>query len=311
MEKYPLQSAVSLPAPIPAFSVNAMRKLPLSLFFLLAGVGVCAQTAPVTNADSGNFYARFSTRVNQIQSHQPNWPPPLVTTYTGLFQVARTDMLHQITTSRTSTWNYDNGKGVAFIPWDRTEIDVNLPAYIQHNTPTAADGAGDMSFLGKVRLASGNEQHGTYNICVFAVATIPTGSYKNGSTDASIAPNLAVGKGVGRFALQPTGGVTLYTGRPATTRAGNPVSWNTAAQYRVGKIFWPEIESNATYFKGGAHSGQVQEFITPGVLVGKCKLHPEDPHSRAGAAFGVGMQVATSHYYTYNHGLVMTARWIF
>lgn len=89
------------------------------------------------------------------------------------------------------------------------------------------------------------------------------------------------------------------------------MAWNTAGQVRVGKLFWPEIESNAAFFKGGSHAGKMQEFITPGVLVGKCKLRPEDAHSRAGLAFGVGMQIATSHFYTYNHGLVTTARWIF
>ena len=141
-------------------------------------------------SDAGNFYARYSAQTNAIQSKQPNWPPPLVTTYTGLFQVVRTDYVRQITPTHTDTWNIDNSKGLSFIPFHRTEFDINLPPYIFHNTSAAKDGWGDMSFLGKFRIASGNEQHGHYVISVFALATVPTGQYKNGSTDASIAPSL-------------------------------------------------------------------------------------------------------------------------
>jgi hypothetical protein len=286
-----------------------MRRLPSSLFFLLACASVYAQSGSVTSG-SDNFYARFSARSTAIQSRQPAWAVPLVTTYTGLFQVVRTDFVRQITPTRTNTWNFDNSKGVNFIPWNNTELAVNLPAYVEHNS-TAKDGAGDMSFFGKYRIASGNEQHGAYTVSVFALATIPTGSYKNGSTDASIAPALGVGKGFGHFDVQTTLGATLPTGNPAITSAGRPIAWNTAAQYRIGKLFWPEIESNATYYKGGANDGKTQEFITPGLIFGKCKLHSEIPKSRPGLAVGAGMQIAASHFHTYNHALVTTIRWIY
>jgi hypothetical protein len=225
--------------------------------------------------------------------------------------VVRTDIVRQITPARTSTWNYDNSKGVNFIPWNRTELVVNLPPYLQHNVVTVKDGAGDMSFLGKVRIVSGNAQHGTYTLSAWVLATIPTGSYKNGSKDASVAPTLGGGKGFGNFDVQSTLGATLPTGNPASATSGRPIAWNTVAQYRVGKLFWPEVESNATFFKGGTNDGKIQEFITPGLIVGKCGLHPSEPKSRAGLAFGGGMQIATSHFHTYNHALVLTARWIF
>jgi len=275
------------------------------LLLLLVSASVFAQDS------SQNFYARYSARTSAIQSKQPSWPPPLVTTYTGLFQVARTDIVHQITPTRTDTWNIGNSKCVSFIPFNPVEIDVNLPPYIFHNVPTVKDGWGDMSFLGKVRLLSGNEQHGHYVISVFALATVPTGNYKNGSANASIAPNLAVGKGFGKFDIQTTAGTTLYTSKPATTTTGNPVAWNAATQYHLSKYLWPEVESNATWFKGGTNHGKMQEFITPGLIAGKFKLHPEDPKSRPGLTVGAGMQIATSQFHSYNHSLVMTARWIF
>ncbi len=291
-----------------------MRKLPLSLLFLLAPVSVYAQDAPspppAATANSGGLYGWWSARTNATQSRQPAWAVPLVTTYTGLFQVVRTDIIRQIAPARTDTWIIDNGKGVSFIPGGTIELDINLPPYIKHNT-AAVDGWGDFSVLGKYRLASGNAQHGTYTLSTWALATFPTGAYKNGSSKPSLQPNLGGGKGFGNFDVQSSIGATLPTGNPAVNTSGRPVLWNTVAQYRVAKLFWPEIESNATFYKGGTNDGKTQEFITPGLIVGRCGIHPSDPKSRPGLAFGAGMQIASSHFHTYNHELVLTARWIF
>lgn len=277
---------------------------------LLATVACPGLLCAAQDRPPGNVYQRWSVRTNTIQSHQPGWAVPLVTTYTGLFQVLRTDIVRQTTPALTHTWNLDNSKGANVILSSRIEVDVNLPPFLRHNS-AAADGFGDLSFLGKIRLASGNAQHGSYNLCIFAPATIPTGSYKNGSTDAGIAPSIGAGKGFGRFDVQSTLGATLALGHPAIETAGRPIAWNTVAQYRVGRLFWPEVESNATFYKGGANDGKTQEFLTPGLIIGKCGLHPEDPRSRPGLAFGGGMQIATSHFHAYNHAVILTARWIF
>jgi hypothetical protein len=224
--------------------------------------------------------------------------------------VVRTDIVRQIAPARTDTWNIDNSKGINLVPWANTELVVNLPPYIIHNT-TAVNGFGDFSFLAKYRIASGNAQHGCYTLSAWALTTVPTGSAKNGSTNASVQPNLGAGKGLGNFDVQSTIGATLPTGYPAITTTGRPILWNIAAQYRIGKLFWPEIESNATFYKGGSNNGKTQEFITPGIIIGKCALRPSDPKSRPGLAFGGGLQIATSRFHTYNHELVLTARWIF
>jgi hypothetical protein len=286
-----------------------MRKLPLFLFILLATANLLAQDGSASAA-SGGFYDHWLQRASATQAKQPAWAVPLVTTTTGLIQVARTDILRQIAPARTITWNYDNSKGLNVIPWANTEIAFNLPPYLQHNS-TAIDGFGDVSFLGKYRIASGNAHHGSYTLSAWVLATIPTGSYKNGSTDASVAPTIGGGKGWGSFDVQSTVGATLPTGNPAITASGRPVAWNTVAQYRIHKLFWPELESNATFYKGGTNDGKTQEFLTPGIIVGKCALHPADPKARAGLAFGAGMQIATSHFHSFNHGLVLTARWVF
>jgi hypothetical protein len=303
---------------IPAFALHAqetdMKILSLFLVFLLASASLCAQGAPVTTASAapalGNFYARWSAQTNAIQSKQPAWAVPLATTYTGLFQVVRTDIIRQIAPAGTYTWNIDNSKCVSFITPGNLEFDIDLPPYIKHNT-TAIDGWGDFSFLAKYRIASGNAQHGAYTLSAWVLTTVPTGQAKNGSTNASLQPNLGAGKGFGNFDVQSTIGATLPTGTPATTTAGRPVLWNTVAQLKVAKYFWPELESNATFYKGGTHDGKIQEFITPGIVIGKCALHPADAKSRPGLAFGGGMQIATSQFRTYNHALILTARWIY
>ncbi|MGA9587088.1 MAG: hypothetical protein WBQ95_17265 [Terracidiphilus sp.] len=286
-----------------------MKRLSLPLFLLLTSTCVCAQDGTAANSP-GNFYARWSAQTSAIQSHQPGWAVPLVTTYTGLFQVVRTDVVRQIAPAGTDTWNFDNSKGFNLIVPGNLEFDVNLPPYIQHNS-TAKDGAGDMSFLAKYRIISGNEHHGAYTVSAFMLATIPTGSYKNGSTNAALVPSIGIGKGFGSFDVQSTLGATLPTGNPAILASGRPIGWNVAGQYKLGKLLWPEIESNATFFKGGPHDGKTQEFITPGLLIGKCGLHPSDKKSRPGLAFGGGMQIATSQLHTYNHALILTGRWIY
>ncbi len=290
-----------------------MKTLPLSLLLLLATVSLCAQNAPVTSSAapaSSDAYLWWSARTNATQAKQPAWAVPLVTTYTGLFQVVRTDILRQVAPALTDTWNFDNSKGVAFIPGGNLEFDVNIPPYIRHNS-AAVDGWGDFSFLGKYRIASGNAQHGSYTLSFWTLATVPTGQAKNGSTNASVQPNLGGGKGFGNFDVQASIGATLPTGNPATNGSGRPVLWNTVAQYKVAKYFWPELESNATFYKGGTNDGKTQEFLTPGFIIGRCAVHPNDPKSRAGLAFGGGMQIATSHFHSYNHALVLTARWIY
>jgi hypothetical protein len=290
-----------------------MKKLPLSLLLLLTSASMCAQDAPVTSSTpaSTSLYGWWSAQTNKTQSKQPAWAVPLVTTYTGLFQVIRTDIVRQIAPARTDTWNFDNSKAVNFIvPRSNTEIAIDLPPYIEHDT-TAVDGWGDFSFLVKYRIASGNPKHGTYTLSAWALTTVPSGQAKNGSTNASVQPNVGGGKGFGNFDVQSTIGATLPTGAPATTASGRPVLWNTVAQYKVAKLFWPELESNATFFKGGPNDGKTQEFITPGLIIGKCGLHPTDAKSRPGLTFGGGMQIATSKLHTYNHSLILTARWIF
>jgi hypothetical protein len=225
-----------------------------------------------------------------------------------LIQVFRTEFVRQIAPAGTDTWNFGNTKGVNLIPYARTEIDFLVPPYIQHNSK-AKDGFGDASALLKYRILSGNEQHGNYMLSASFSATIPTGSYSNGNKNATVLPAISGGKGFRNFDLQSSIGATLPVINGSV--AGRPVAWNSTAQYHLGKLLWPEIEDNATFYKGGPNDGKTQNFLSPGLMISKYKFHPQDAKSRIGLAGGAAMQIATSHFHTYNHGLYLTARFLF
>jgi len=263
------------------------------------------QTSPVP----ANFFTRWGQRATATQSKQPAWAVPVMAPYPMLIQVFRVDFTRQVTPALTDTWNYGASRGLNLIPGFNSEFDFYYPPYIQHNAKGAKDGFGDVGFLGKYRILSGNEKHGNYMLSAQLGATIPTGSYSNGSTDASVSPALLVGKGFGKFDVISSLGGTLPTGD--TVKLGRSVAWNTTAQYHAGKYFWPELEDNATFYHGGKNDGKMQNFLTPGLVLSKFKFRPQDAANRAAVAFGAGEQIATSGFHTYNHNLVLTARLLF
>ncbi len=246
-----------------------------------------------------NFIHNWQARATATQAAQPHWVTPLATTTPRLEQEFRTDFDRQITAAHTTTWNYGGGKGLELIPARRIELLFNVPHYLQHNS-AARDGFGDTTLLMKFRIFARNEQHGNAILTTFFGGTISTGSYSNGSTEAVLHPTLAGGKGIGRFDVQSTLGANLPVAN--SDKLSRTIAWNTALQYHVGHAFFPEVEFNTTFYKGGPHDGKTQNFITPG-LVGHWKLH-----NRLGVTLGAGMQIATSAYHSYNHGLILSAR---
>ncbi len=272
-------------------------------FVLLA---LLAAAAPL--AAQQGFLTQWEQRATHTQAQQPAWPPPLVTTYVGLIQVARVDFLRQTASNQVQAWYLDGSKGLNLVPFAKTEVDINLPPYVEHSAPSTPNGAGDMSFVWKYRPFSGNAQHGSYDVSAFLLATLPTGSYKNGGLDATVSPNLGLGKGFGPFDVQSTLGASLPVADTATL--GRTIAWNTAGQLHLARHFWPEIEFNSTWFKGGPNDGKNQTFATPGLLVAH-GLRTSATASRLAICVGAGEQIATSGFHTYNHGIAITTRLLF
>ena len=276
---------------------------------LFASIVLLVSSSAASLHAQDNFFSRWEQRATQTQSKQPTWSVPLVAPYPMLIQVFRADFTRQVTPALTDTWNYGASRGLNLIPGFNSEFDFYYPPYIQHNAKGAKDGFGDVGFLGKYRILSANEKNGNSMLSAQLTATIPTGSYSNGSTDASVSPTLLGGKGFGNFDVISSLGGTLPTGD--TTKLGRSVAWNTTAQYRIHKFVWPEIEDNATFYYGGKNDGKMQNFVTPGITFSKFKFRPQVASSRAAIAFGGGEQIATSGFHTYNHNLVFTARLLF
>ena len=250
-------------------------------------------------------FSAWETRVRSTSAQQPGWAVPVITSSSGIVQLVRPELVHQYTPTHFLTVNYGNSKGFNFIPYYKTEIDVNLPPYIVHNNPKVRDGAGDFSMLAKYRPFSGNEKHGNYSTAFQLLWSMPTGSYKNGAAHSAFTPTFVAGKGVGIFDVQSSIGALLPT--DSVNATGRTILWNTVAQCKLARIFWPEVAVNSSFYHLGPHDGKNQTFVTPGLMVSKIKLR-HDAKDRLALVFGGGMQIATSHYHSYNHSLVLTSR---
>lgn len=260
-------------------------------------------TSTLTFAQNG-YFANWFDRVDKTQAEQPHWITPLATTTPRLEEELRYDQLWQHNAKGVTTDNYDGGKGLELIPLEKVEVIFNVPPYIDHNSPTAKNGFGDTAFLVKYRMLSASEKEGNYILTAFLGWSIPTGSYSNGALRAVITPTIAYGKGFGHFDAQGTFGVGLPVAD--TNLVGRTYTWNNTFQYRLFRKFWPEVELNSTFYQQGEHDGMKQNFVTPGLVIGRLHLA-----KRVGLTFGGGYQIATTHFHTTNHNGILSVRFPF
>ncbi len=267
-------------------------------------------------AGQESWWGRYEARATATQNMQPHWITPLVLVTPRLEQEFRTDFVHNYNPSGRAMWTYDNGKGLEFIPEKHTELLINLPPFFDHSNGEP-DGFGDISFMMKERLFSRNEQHGNGIVTFFLPGSIPTGKNGNGSCCAVVTPTLAMGKGYGRWDVETTAGGTL----PVTNASGlgHIITWNsllqyhasdTGAQHGLGRFLWPELETNDSFYLGGANDGRIASYLTPGLLIGRIPLGHNwgGTQGRLGLTIGAGEQIAVTHFNPYNHATVITAR---
>lgn len=287
-------------------SADSLCYTPLSLLMLrLLRVRhiSCALVIVISHcaaAQTATFFNHWFQRVTKTQAEQPHWITPLVTVTPRLEEEYRFDVV-RTPAATGATVNLGNNKGLELIPAERVEVIFGVPAYITHSSPSARDGWGDTSFLMKYRLFSAPRDHGDYIVTAFFSTTVPTGSYSNGSVAGSVTPTIAAGKGFGPVSVQSTLGTVIATSHRDTL--GTRVVCNTALQYNVLKHFWPEVEANATFFRGGREAGENQLFLTPGLIVGRFHLY-----KRVGLTLGSGVQVAATRFHTSNHNWIWTLR---
>jgi hypothetical protein len=270
---------------------------------LILVVVVLFFSSTVTFAQDG-YFANWFARVDKTKDEQPHWVTPLATTTPRLEEEYRYDQLWQTNPKGITTDNYDGGKGLELIPFEKVEVIFNVPPYLVHNDHAVRDGFGDVAFLVKYRLLSANEEHGNYILTAFLGWSLPTGDHKNGALHAVITPTIAYGKGLGNFDLQGTFGIGLPVAD--SNIVGRTYVWNNAFQYRVFRKLWPEIELNSTFFQDGKNDGQKQNFVTPGLVMGRFRFF-----GRVGFTIGGGYQIATTHFHTTNHNAILSIRFPF
>lgn len=275
----------------------------LFAFALLLSVASRGECQTVEKTDDGGFFGGWFGRVSHTQAEQPHWLAPVFTATPRLEQMYVYDISRQNTVKGDLT-SFGGTRGLLLIPAEHITTVITPPSYFTHENPTMHDGFGDVAFLLKYRLAASNEERGNYVVTAFVGATIPTGSYMNGARHAVVTPTIGLGKGWGDFDIQTTVGLGIPTGDVGTL--GTPVLYNTAFQYRVVRRLWPELEVNTTFFPNGSKAGDKQVFLSPGLMVGKFHLW-----RRLGFAVGGGIQIAATHFHTYNHNRLLTLRFPF
>ena len=265
---------------------------------------VLALFIPIVARAQDTYFSNWFARVDRTQAEQPHWITPLATTTPRLEEEFRYDIFWQTNAAGVTTENYGGSKGLELIPTEKVELILSPPPYLVHNNPKVHDGFGDFSFLAKYRLLSGNEEHGSYILTAFFGMSLPTGSYTNGARHPIITPTLAYGKGFGPFDAQGTFGIGLPTSD--TNLLGRNYTWNNAFQYHVFRKLWPEVELNSTFFQEGKNDGKKQNFVTPGLVLGRFHLA-----KRLGLSIGGGYQIATTRFHLTNHNAIFSVRFPF
>jgi hypothetical protein len=270
-----------------------------------------APPGPYSLLAPGYFPATWFDMATRTQAEQPRWMTPLVTVTPRLEQELRYDQSFQSMQHGAMLTNYGSGKGIEIIPWETVEVILGIPNYESHEQPGKAgaktrgsDDFGDWTALIKYRILSANEEHGNYILTAFMGFSAPTGTAGNSTGHAVFTPTIAGGKGWGDFDIQSTASVALPNG--GSDRLGEPVAWNTAFQYHLLTYFWPEVETNYTWYPDGEHTGKNQLFITPGLLLGRFPIW-----QRVKFNVGAGFQVAVTKYNMYHNAWVLTGRMTF
>lgn len=249
------------------------------------------------------WFKSYETRLAQTQTEQPHWATPLVTVAPRLEQGFRADFVRQSIAGGQQTWNYGNTKGLQIVPFRRIELRFSPPPFITHTNPRVEDGFGDIAFRAKVRIYGSSEEHRNAILTAVLGASVPSGKSGNGSCCAILTPTLEAGKGFGKL-----NGITSLGGSLPVTNTiglGRQIVWNNAAQYHATRFLWLETEINSTFYRGGKNDGKSQTFVTPGLIVSRIPL------VRSGGfalTLGLGEQIAVTHFNTYNHSPIFTAR---
>ena len=254
----------------------------------------------------------FDNSAAAARASQPEWSSALATTTALMEQRLRLDLYQEHSGNGADTTLLDGAKGLDLIVSPTNEIQFALPPYELRSataTSKALAGYGDWSFMRmEQRLFSAAKNDGDYVVTAWLTLQAPTGIKALTSSAWSLQPTLAFGKGWGDFDVQGTLGVVLPTSNMHVL--GRQIQSNTAFQYHLDTVFWPELEVNWTYDPDGQRAGLHQVYLTPGLVIGRFDIGH-------GLKFttGAGYQIAVSPGYrakpltpSYANSLIVTTR---
>lgn len=268
--------------------------------------------AEAGRAGRNDIFAAWAETAARARATQPAWSSPLVTTTGMLEQRLRFDLAEQSAGNGARTTVVDGGRGLDLIVSDTNEVQIAAPPYDMRTAAarkSAVSGFGDWAFLRvKQRLAASPENDGDYVLTAWLQLQAPSGIPALTSRSWTYLPTLAYGKGWGAFDVQGTVGAVLPTTYADTL--GRQIQSNTAFQYHLGEVFWPQVEVNWTHYVNGQRGGLNQVYLTPGLVVGRFALDDD-----VKVTFGLGYQRAVAPAYraspltpAYNNAWLFTSR---
>jgi hypothetical protein len=289
-------------------SSKTILSLALSAFCLASAHPAAAQSSfyqrpRADNAATSSFYQRFRAHNAGMAAYQPSWMAPLCQADTRIGQGIKFSVAN-LQTNGTRQIVYGNGHGFSTILANRFQLDFNPPSYFRNHSATAPDGFSNASAQVKVRIASGNAQHGNYAFTAVLFHAFAPRGYQNGYLSSVYFPKLGYGRAFGRFNIQ-----SMFDGQLPTARIyaqGRAVDWNTAAQLHPTAHIWLNLENNATFFYAGPNDGKRENFLTP-VAFYQIRRSSWSP-THALVTFDAGMQIATTRYHQFNHNLITEMR---
>jgi hypothetical protein len=184
------------------------------------------------------------------------------------------------------------------------EVQVGIPPYFSHGGSKVSDGFGDVSIFLKFRAFSAPEGKGDYFVGFFFGGVFPSATPPNGLGHTVWSPMIAAAKGWGFFDVQSTLSGNLP--QNGISVLGRQIVFNNTFQFKVANIFWPEVETNSTFFVDGPLSRNNETFLTPGLITGPFQIA-----ERLHFAAGFGVQIAASHFHRYDHRLIWSVRFPF
>lgn len=261
--------------------------------------------SPQQSDQPNDWLSKWLRMVDKTRTKQPHYVAPLITPHVLLVQQFRFDSYYQQASPRGfETDEYGAMKGLEIIANPRLEMQIGIPPYFYRQDPTMPDGFGDVSIFLKFRAFSAPEEHGDYFVGFFLAGEFPTAALPNGLGHTIWSPMLAAAKGWGRFDVQSVLGGNLP--QSGTAILGRQILFNNTFQFHVLGKFWPELETNTTFYVQGPHNGNQSTYLTPGLLIGPFKIA-----RRLHFVLGAGFQTAVSSFYVYNHRWIWSVRFPF